>query len=422
MRRPPPTGGGEAGPEVPKAPPRSGKCGEEREVPRACPRRDALVPVVWAVTLTGILSNTLVAPALPEIGEHFGVGAVGVALVVAFASLPGVVVAPVIGVLADRFGRRTVLLPCLALFGAGGAVGMVAPGFAILLGGRFLQGLGAAGLVNLAVVILGDRFEGMERARAIGRNAAVLTVGLGVLPVAGGLLAQVGTWRLSFAPYSLAFVVALAAARVLPPDRPAEVPPLREQLSGARPYLSDPRNLAMTTVGFLAFLLVFGLGLTVLPLDLDRRFGVGSATRGLLLGLPALSSVVVSLRIGPLTQRHGTWRLVLWGFAVLSTGYAVVAASPVAGLVGFGTLLWGLGEGLTIVPLQAYAAGLAPAAQRGVVVAVWVAAVRAGQTVGPPLAGAVVSATGTRAAFVAGSVAAAAVAAVGALGYRRRVR
>jgi MFS family permease len=69
--------------------------------------------------------------------------------------------------------------------------------------------------------------------------------------------------------------------------------------------------------------------------------------------------------------------------------------------------VWGLADGLTVVPLQAYAASIAPAAQRGFVVAVWVGAARAGQATGPLLAGALVGPLGTRGLFAAGAVIAA---------------
>lgn len=59
-----------------------------------------------------------------------------------------------IGVLADRFGRRAVLVPCLVGFGTFGLLSALAPTFEVLLFLRLCQGIGAAGLVNLAVVLI----------------------------------------------------------------------------------------------------------------------------------------------------------------------------------------------------------------------------------------------------------------------------
>ena len=70
--------------------------------------------------------------------------------------------------------------------------------------------------------------------------------------------------------------------------------------------------------------------------------------------------------------------------------------------MGVSMVVYGLGETLVIVPLQAYAAGLAPA-QRGVMVAAWVSAVRAGQASGPVLVGACLAAFSARGAIALGA-------------------
>ncbi|MGH9037058.1 MAG: hypothetical protein ACRD0O_14950, partial [Acidimicrobiia bacterium] len=91
-------------------PSRSGKCGADPRVPRARPRpgedREGWQlagggVIIAAISLAGVLGNALVAPALPDIARALSVDNTGIGLVVAAASLPGVVVAPIIGVAAD---------------------------------------------------------------------------------------------------------------------------------------------------------------------------------------------------------------------------------------------------------------------------------------------------------------------------------
>lgn len=380
-------------------------------------QRDAdstFLAIVWSITVTGILANTLVGPSLPDIRDDLDIGAGATGAIVAAASLPGVVVAPALGVLADRYGRRRVLVPCLVIFGAAGLLAALAPSFAWLFAARLAQGFGSAGLVNLAVVLIGDRYRGERRVREIGRNSAVLTTGLGVLPFVGGALAALGGWRLAFVPYGAAIVVALLAARVLPDDRPEAVVSLHAQYHDARPYIADRRVAAMLAAGFTSFLLLFGLALTALPLDLEERFGLGPTARGVVLGLPAIATVATSLRVHDLRARAGTWTLVFTGFAAFAVGFGLVGLTETVWLVLVSAVVWGAGEALLIVPLQAYATELAPTAQRGVMVAIWVGAARLGQATGPILAGALVGAFGTRSTFVIGACAAALCAAVGA--------
>jgi len=375
--------------------------------------------VVYAISVTGVLANAVIAPALPNIAHDLHVSVGGVSLIVALASLPGIAMAPIIGVAADRFGRREVVVPCLVVFGIGGLLGAAAPTFRILCLARLLQGFGGAGLVNLAVVILGDRYDGVERARAIGRNAAVLTSSIAVLPLIGGVLTHFGGWRLAFVPFGLALVMAVVVNRVVPAATLFDsTTTLRAQLSDAGTYVRDRRVIGMCVAGFASFVLVFGLVLTALPVHLKDAFDAGPVVRGIVLGLPAIGNVTTSLLVGRLSTRHGTWPLVIAGFVVMCVAFAGIAAAP-ALLLAVGCVLgYGFGEGLTIVPLQSYAAGLAPAEHRGKIVSLWVSAARAGQFTGPVVVGPLIDAHGSRFPFAVGAVAAAA-AAITLLGVRR---
>lgn len=352
--------------------------------PVAWPGRRPSPLLIYAITLTGITANTLISPVLPDIIDDFGRPGSAAGLVVAAASMPGVLAAPVIGVLADRVGRRNVVVPCLAIFGVMGAVAALAPSYWVLVGARFLMGIGSAGLINLSVVIIGDHWDGPERVRQVGRNAAVLTSGLALLPLTSGLLASVGSWRLALAPSALALLTAGAAwgslDDVLPPHASLG---LADQLRSAGRILRTPVIAATITSGFLIFVMIFGLFLTTLPVHLEREFGLGAASRGLLLAVPSVSSTLVALNLTRLRAALGLRTLlvaggVLFGVALFTVG----AAAALAGVV-IGLLVYGTAEGATVPSLQEITAARAPAAQRGTVLAMWVSAVRLGQAVGP---------------------------------------
>lgn len=235
--------------------------------------------LIFSITVTGILNNTLLGPAIPDILATFDQPASRAGLLVASGALPGIVVAPLIGVLADRFGRRKVLTPCLVVFGIGGGMAALAPSFALLLTFRLVQGVGGAGLINLAVVIIGDFWTGNERARLVGRNAATLTISLAIFPALGGLLTEIGGWRLSFAPYPLALVTALLVWRLLPEIDLHPQPHVTAQLREAAKVLRRPLLALATVAAFGVFFLIFGLYLTVLPVLLEDRFGLSAGAR-----------------------------------------------------------------------------------------------------------------------------------------------
>lgn len=361
------------------------------------------MPLIFTITVTGILANTLVGPAIPDILEAFDQPDSRAGLFVSAGTLPGILMAPVIGVLADRLGRRAVLVPCLVAFGLFGLLSALAPSFEVLLGLRVLQGLGSAGLINLAVVLIGDHWSGLERSRRVGQNAAVLTVSLAVFPPLGGLLTELGGWRWSFAPYAVGLVTAVLIWHRLDANRPLDGVGLREQLGGARVAVRQRDVLGSISIGFVLFLLIFGLFLTALPVHLEREFGLGAGWRGLVLAAPAITSTLAALRLGRLRGRFGAVRMVAVSGALFTVAFLVMGVAGSLPLLLLGAMVYGLGEGICIPTLQDVVTGTAPPAQRGAVVAIWVGAARAGQTVGPLAAGAMYGATSTGATFVVGS-------------------
>lgn len=366
--------------------------------------------LIWSITLTGITANTLVAPVLPDIIEDFARPDSSAGILVASASLPGVVAAPVIGVLADRFGRKLVLVPCLTLFAVTGALTALAPGFWFLIAARFLMGIGTAGLINLAVVLIGDHYDGVERVRQVGRNAAVLTSGLALLPLLSGVLAEIGTWRLSLTPSALGIVTAVAAARTLDDvSPPRSATGLTEQLRAARDVLRSPAIAATIASGFLIFVMIFGLFLTALPVHLQEEFGLSAAPRGVLLGIPSVSSTLIALNLSAIRARLGLRNLLVSGGTAFGLALWGIGVAPTVWGVLVGLLVYGAGEGATVPSLQEITAARAGASQRGIVLATWVSAVRLGQATGPLVFAAVFEEIGTGATLMAGSVVAVAV-------------
>ena len=102
------------------------------------------------------------------------------------------------GALADRFGRKRILVLGLAIFTVASFFCGAAPSVIILNIGRALQGVGAALLLSAALAILSHAFHGKERAQAFAFWGSVIGVAIMLGPVAGGLITQVLGWRWAF--------------------------------------------------------------------------------------------------------------------------------------------------------------------------------------------------------------------------------
>lgn len=367
-----------------------------------------MLPVIFATTLTSIMGNSLLSPAIPDILDAFGRPDSAAGFLVASASLPGIVVAPMIGLLADRWGRRNILVPCLALFGVAGLFVAAAPTFGAMLAGRLIMGLGAAGLVNLAVVLIGDVFPDQDdRTHWIGRNAGVLTLALALFPVMAGFITDVAGWRWALAPYGLGAVTAVAAWFVLGSAEQRPSSTIRAQLAGLRSALRDPTIVVTLAGGALAFAVMFGVFLAVLPSHLQDDFGLGPGWRGIVIGLPALTSSLAAFNLGRIRNRIAVRTVLIATAATWVFAFTLIGLSTVLVLLLVGTLLYGVGEGLLIPSLQDIAIRRAPDEQRAAVLATWTGFARFGQTVGPLVAGAIVAGGGTTWALMSGAIGAA---------------
>ncbi len=360
--------------------------------------------LIFAVTVTGILANSVLTPNIPDILADLGQPDSRAGLLVAATPLPGVLMAPVIGILADRYGRRLILVPCLALFGLAALGSALAPTFEALLAVRFIQGIGGAGLINLAVVLLGDHWDGLARTRLIGRNSAMLTLGLAVVPSFSGVIGDVAGWRWSLAIGSVALPLAVVGWRLLPAGRPGTRRTVRGQLLDAARVLRQPAVLTILGAGVVLFTVIFGVFLTALPVHLEEEFGLSAGPRGLILSSFAVGASAASFNLGRLRARFSSRTMLVGSSVVIAACAAAIGLAPTVTIVVVASVIYGLGDGVAIPALQDLVTEAAPDDQRASVMAAWVSGIRLGQTIGPVGAAALFGVTSTGMTMVVGAV------------------
>src|SRR6476469_903088 len=133
----------------------------------ALPDRLTQVTILLLSALT-IMSGATIAPALPAMQAHFADTPNATFLVKLALTIVGLVIAlsaPLSGTLADRYGRRPVLLGSLVLYALGGASGLIATTLGGVLIGRVVLGLAVAGTMTAAGALVNDLFSGPARGR-----------------------------------------------------------------------------------------------------------------------------------------------------------------------------------------------------------------------------------------------------------------
>jgi predicted MFS family arabinose efflux permease len=358
--------------------------------------------IISGVTLTAVLGVASLAPALPKIATALDVSAADVALLITVFTMPGIVLTPVLGVVADRIGRRRVLVPSLLLFAVAGVACAFARSFPLLVALRFLQGVGASPLGSLNVTLIGDLWEGRERTAAMGLNASVLSVGTAVYPAIGGALAALA-W---YAPFTLAIMAVPAAAAVvfwLRVPEPIQHHSLARYLGQVWTEVRTRRVMGLFVASTVVFILLYGTYVTFFPFLMADRLRATPVTIGIVMSGASGITALTSAQLGRLARRLREQRIVTLGFVVFAAGLVVIPAMPGILWMAFPVCLLGIAIGTTIPVVHTILAGLAPPTRRAAFMSLNGMVLRLGQTVGPVAAAAVYGWLGIDAVFLAGA-------------------
>ncbi len=345
----------------------------------------------------------------------------------------------VCGSLGDHFGRNRIGLAGILLFGLASLICGLSTSTGILIAGRFAQGFGSAMIIPNSLAIVSAYFNQRRHAWAIGIWTGFTVFTTGLAPVLGGLLTDLGAWRLVF---FIHIPFGIAAAYVLiknVPESYNKSAPKRMSLVGAllvslglggiafgfiesstygfdspliitaiaggvlllARFLSDERknkhailplrlfkSRTFSASNLITVLLngVLGPAILYLPLNLIQIQGYSATLAGLSLLPMTVLLILMSAMIGGVVDRRGPRFPLALGLAISALGFAAFA------MVGttngpdeyFTTFflpiaLFGMGLGLSFAPLTVAALASAPADNAGIASGVNSTMSRAGQ-------------------------------------------
>ena len=324
--------------------------------------------ISYATSIATISGVILLYPVLPVLAGDLGVDEAHIGLVIAAFNAPGIVLAPLFGVLADLYGRRWILVLGLTLFGLAGGAAALAPSYEWVLVWRVLQGVGASALLPLTIVLISDILPGEREIHGQGVKVALDRVATIVLPLMGGALAIL-SWRAAFAAFLLVLVLALAALVWMPETHRRGSDTLRQYFARTGRAIREPRLTLAFATGFVRFFLDYGL-YTYLPIIVALRYGSTPVMSGALIAASAVGAIITAITIDRIYHRVATERLLALAFFASAGSLAVLALGAPLWLVAVAMFVFGLGNGL-ISPLQkSLMTRRTPAELRGGVIAV----------------------------------------------------
>lgn len=373
---------------------------------RSAPTRPALLtPAFVTVTLAALAYFTgdgVLIPAVPRYTHGpLGAGDVAVGLVVAAFSLSAFFLRPWAGRVADRWGRRPLMLAGAGLFAASTLAYGLASSPAALAGLRLLTGAGEALFWVGALTAVADLAPAERRGEAMSLASLSLYMGIGVGPLLGELaidrLGFAAAWALAAGCGLVAVALALRVPDTRPDDPDPGGPPARHRLVHPAGLLPGLLLLAGITgmAGFLTFVPLYAL-----DLGLD-------GSRGVLL---LFAAIVVGIRsLGArLPDRLGAARATRAAMALTAAGLAVAGAwrTP-AGLV-VGTAVFAVGIALLTPAVLTLAVEAVGPRERGAVLGTTSSFLDLALGLGPATLGLVAASTGRPGAFLGGAAVAAA--------------
>ena len=374
--------------------------------------RDRSFQVLLLANLTSPLGPALVSPLLDTLTGVYSVSEAEIGFMISAYTAPGILVIPVVGVLADRYGRKPLLAAGLLLFGCAGVALTLTTDFRAVLALRVLQGVGGAAVVPVIITSIGDLYAGAEEATAQGLRLSTSGVTQAVFPAIAGVLVVVA-WQYPLLLYAFAVPVALVVLVVLEEPRRARSDGGRtdpgdgetdgDRDIGAAEDVPDgsagallrlarrPPVLAVLAGRAVPGFCYFGF-ITYNSIVVVRVLGGSPAEAGLLVTLGSVSYAVAASQAGRITALFESRRTPMVGmFLALGAGLGVVAAAPSVLASGVGVVLLGVGFGTLGSLYRSIVTGLAPEALRGGLVSLSESVGRVGITVVPVVMGALVA-------------------------------
>jgi len=385
------------------------------------PRRAAFAGV-FAATLVAFLAIGAVLPILPRyVQGPLDGGDVAVGIVTGAFAFAAVIGRPIGGRLADRWGRKPVVLLGMAICTAAACLYYLPFGVAGIVFARLVLGLGDGWVYTASATWIVDLAPEERRGQAIGMFGMAIWGGLSIGPLFGELLLSIGSYEAVWAFAAATPLIAAAMVARLPETlpgaapAPAGAPAPPGPATGPRWRAWLPEGVALPgsalllgNIGYAAF-----AGFVVLHLD-EEGIGHGSAAFVAF----AVAVVLGRLVLGGIPDRYGARPAALGAGALEASGLVIIALAGSLPVAFAGALVMGLGFSLLFPALAMVAIAAHPPERRGAVLGAFTAFFDIGVGIGGPLAGGIATVAGYPEAFLVAAGCAVVAAGLGVLAAR----
>lgn len=260
-----------------------------------------------SIPLVMTLGNSMLIPVLPILEKKVGISSFQSSMIITSYSIAAILLIPVAGYLSDRFGRKIVIIPSLILAIIGGLIAafaswkMQSP-YTMIIIGRILQGMGAAGAMPIVIPLVGDLYNGDDEktSASLGIIETSNTFGKVISPILGSAFAVI-IWFLPFFSISIFSLISilLIIFFVKSPKEKDEPVAFKEFLASVKKtFKQDGSWLYIVFLnGAFVMLILFGV-LFFLSDILEKFYHIKGMKKGFVLAIPLLLLCIASYITG----------------------------------------------------------------------------------------------------------------------------
>jgi ACDE family multidrug resistance protein len=363
-------------------------------------KSDELSKQKWAiVSLSSIplvmtLGNSMLIPVLPSMEKELSITSFQSSMIITVYSVVAIFLIPVAGYISDHIGRKKVIIPSLILSAIGGLISGWAAwkldsAYWIILIGRALQGVGAAGAFPIVLPLVGDMFKKEDSvSTCLGMIETSNTLGKVLSPILGSFLAGF-IWFLPFLSIPIFCTISVLMLTFLVKSPKKQKPiPFRQFFENVKKTFTDQGRLlyAIFFIGGILMLVLFGI-LFYLSETFESEYGIKDLKKGFFLALPLGALCLSSFISGKVIKKNKV--LMKW-----ITFIGIVAAAFSIGALWFSIKLWymltmfliaGIGIGAGLPCLDALITEGIEKEERGTISSIYSSMRFIGVAAGPPI-------------------------------------
>ena len=290
------------------------------------------------LSMITMMSNVAIVTTLPQLKEYFiYINDIEFysRLMLTLPSLIIAILAPFLGHIIFKFGKKKSTLCALSLFALSGSAGLYLDSIELLLLSRAIFGIGVASLMIVSTSLVGDYFKDHERHKFMGFQSAFTAVGGMMFVTGGGFLSDI-SWRY---PFGIYIIGALLLPMVYKYFKEVKI-----TTQVIEEDVSINSNMFFIYALAFFFMLIFFILPTQIPFLLIESFKANGSTTGMIIAIAFLSNAMGAMFFSKLKTRYNFSTIYIIGLFITGIGFAAIGivnsitvffiTSPIVGFGG----------------------------------------------------------------------------------------